>query len=274
MSELAARVARWAARKLFFVPYYWVRKKFLEPIFWLSDVMTALAVMGVTTALLLAQWQSAERRRLAFVAAETQKLAEAVYFESRGIPRLGQLMVAYVIMERVKAARPYWGGGTVRGVVDMKRPVIDKKTGRQKIDEKTGKPVFVWEFSYERGLPIRDKAAWSMALSVAEEAYRGRFRPPGQLVWARYYMNPKGVQKCRTREWFYKKLFLIDDLDPEVAKALGGHEFFREPQTRKEKLATKDELDICGTSARLPRSRALFFFYMRVTRYSLGAFAM
>lgn len=131
---------------------------------------------------------------------QCQKLAEAIFFEGRGESRIGQIAIAYTIINR----RDSW-----------KWP----DTVKEVVDEKRGKTC---QFSYHCELTIKEKiekienelVAWNSSLSVAYEVFN--FSVPDVTNGADHYYNPKEVKYTPK----FAKVYAYVD-------TIGNHKFFR-----------------------------------------------
>jgi spore germination cell wall hydrolase CwlJ-like protein len=130
-----------------------------------------------------------------FYSSRIYPLALNVYYEARGEPELGQLMVAYVTLKRAEENRLEWGGNTIFGVVFK---------GCQ----------FSWTCSSDKKTP--SGPAWDRAKMAAILVATGAFQPDPIAANARYYMNPDTSDQ-RGKCWMATNLRQV---------ALIGHHYF------------------------------------------------
>jgi spore germination cell wall hydrolase CwlJ-like protein len=115
--------------------------------------------------------------------AERDCLAEAIYFESRGEPREGQIAVAHVILNRV-ANKAY--PGRVCAVI------------REGEELGKGKCQFHWRCDDKPDVPS-EYAAWQDAQSLADEVLAGQVPDPtgGALFFHAAHLSPQWTNRLR-----------------------------------------------------------------------------
>lgn len=123
---------------------------------------------------------------------ECRELARTVYWEARGEPLAGQIAVAHVVLNRVKA--PYWKGGVIA--------VIHTKCH--------------FEYLCIQGLmdQPKDSKAWEKAKDVAEGALFGYYKD--NTFGANHYLAKKKLTRLPKWARVYKETVTI-----------GNHTFYK-----------------------------------------------
>lgn len=117
------------------------------------------------------------------VPSERDCLAEAIYFESRGEPREGQVAIAHVVMNRAAA----------KGFPGQVCDVISEGEDKGK-----GECQFSWRCDGKPDTPS-DAAAWSAAQKVADSVMQGETDDPthGALFFHHAKVQPEWSAKLR-----------------------------------------------------------------------------
>jgi hypothetical protein len=134
--------------------------------------------------------------------------AKGIYWETRSQSFDGMWAASYVMHNRAKANRSYWGGKTLCGVV-------------YQIDDKTAQFSWVLDRELTKREPssFEDKTAWQMSVLAARLVEWTGYSLRG-FEEATSYMNPS-IADPKQRCWFYEHLVSLG--------FVGDHEFFREP---------------------------------------------